>query len=188
MDSVALARQVAGFKQVFPTSVYIPVLEQLKVKEEKDYCFARYSRERGFEEYGQFEFPDLTQLTGRFIGPRYILVDFWATWCGPCKKEMPAMKALEAEYKDNKDIVFMGISVDASKNIQKWKDFVIKEQLPGVQLFAGDMAGPALSKPYKITGIPRFMLVGKDGSLIYMDAPRPSSSEIRAVLNDALKK
>lgn len=54
--------------------------------------------------------------------------------------------------------------------------------------FAGDMAGPALSKPYKITGIPRFMLVGKDGSLLYMDAPRPSSSEIRAVLNDALKK
>ena len=101
---------------------------------------------------------------------------------------MPAMKALEAEYKDNKDIVFMGISVDASKNIQKWKDFVIKEQLPGVQLFAGDMAGPALSKPYKITGIPRFMLVGQDGSLLYMDAPRPSSSEIRAVLNDALKK
>ena len=50
------------------------------------------------------------------------------------------------------------------------------------------MAGPALSKPYKITGIPRFMLVGKDGSLLYMDAPRPSSSEIRAVLNDALKK
>ena len=92
------------------------------------------------------------------------------------------------EYKDNKDIVFMGISVDASKNIQKWKDFVIKEQLPGVQLFGGDMAGPTLSKPYKITGSPRFMLVGKDGSLIYMDAPRPSSSEIRAVLNDALKK
>ena len=98
------------------------------------------------------------------------------------------LKALEAEYKDNKDIVFMGISVDASINIQKWKDFVIKEQLPGVQLFGGDMAGPTLSKPYKITGIPRFMLVGKDGSLIYMDAPRPSSSEIRAVLNDALKK
>ena len=124
----------------------------------------------------------------KFEGSRPAIVDFYATWCGPCKKEMPAMKALEAEYKDNKDIVFMGISVDASKNIQKWKDFVIKEQLPGVQLFAGDMAGPALSKPYKITGIPRFMLVGKDGSLIYMDAPRPSSSEIRAVLNDALKK
>ena len=137
-----------------------------------------------------FTFPDaegndvsLSDFRGKVV-----YIDIWATWCGPCKKEMPAMKALEAEYKDNKDIVFMGISVDASKNIQKWKDFVIKEQLPGVQLFGGDMAGPTLSKPYKITGIPRFMLVGKDGSLIYMDAPRPSSSEIRAVLNDALKK
>ena len=137
-----------------------------------------------------FTFPDaegndvsLSDFRGKVV-----YIDIWATWCGPCKKEMPAMKALEAEYKDNKDIVFMGISVDVSKNIQKWKDFVIKEQLPGVQLFGGDMAGPTLSKPYKITGIPRFMLVGKDGSLIYMDAPRPSSSEIRAVLNDALKK
>lgn len=82
----------------------------------------------------------------------------------------------------------MGVSVDASKNIQKWKDFLVSEQLPGVQLFAGDMAGPTLSKPYNIKGIPRFMLVGKDGSLIYMDAPRPSSSEIRAVLDAALKK
>ena len=113
-----------------------------------------------------FTFPDaegndvsLSDFRGKVV-----YIDIWATWCGPCKKEMPAMKALEAEYKDNKDIVFMGISVDASKNIQKWKDFVIKEQLPGVQLFGGDMAGPTLSKPYKITGIPRFMLVGKDGS------------------------
>ncbi len=119
---------------------------------------------------------------------KVVYIDIWATWCGPCKREMPSLKELEEEYKDNKDMVFMGINVDVSKNIQKWKDFLVKEQLPGVQLFAGDMAGPALSKPYKITGIPRFMLVGKDGCLIYMDAPRPSSSEIRAVLNDALKK
>ena len=83
----------------------------------------------------------------KFEGSRPAIVDFYATWCGPCKKEMPAMKALEAEYKDYKDIVFMGISVDASKNIQKRKDFVIKEPLPGVQLFGGDMAGPTLSKP-----------------------------------------
>ena len=137
-----------------------------------------------------FTFPDaggnnvsLSDFRGKLV-----YIDIWATWCGPCKKEMPAMKALEAEYKDNQNIVFMGVSIDASKNIQKWKDFLVSEQLPGVQLFAGDMAGPTLSKPYNIKGIPRFMLVDKDGSLIYVDAPRPSSSEIRAVLNDALKK
>lgn len=119
---------------------------------------------------------------------KVVYIDIWATWCGPCKKEMPLLKELEKEYKDNKDIVFMSINIDVSKNIQKWKDFLVNEQLPGVQLFAGDMATEVLSKPYKIKGIPHFMLVGKDGCLIYMDAPRPSSSEIRAVLNDALKK
>lgn len=136
-----------------------------------------------------FTFPDAggTDVSLSEFRGKVVYIDIWATWCGPCKREMPAMKALEAEYKDNKDIVFMGVSVDASKNIQKWKDFLVSEQLPGVQLFAGDMAGPALSKPYNIKGIPRFMLVGKDGSLIYMDAPRPSSTEIRAVLDAALK-
>lgn len=137
-----------------------------------------------------FRFPDAngTDVALSDFRGKVVYIDIWATWCGPCKKEMPYMKELEEEYKDNKDIVFMGVSVDASKDEQKWKDFLVKEQLPGVQLFAGDLAGPTLSKPYKITGIPRFMLVGKDGCLIYMNAPRPSSTEIRAVLNDALKK
>ena len=72
-----------------------------------------------------FTFPDaegndvsLSDFRGKVV-----YIDIWATWCGPCKKEMPAMKALEAEYKDNKDIVFMGISVDASKNMaETWRD------------------------------------------------------------------
>ena len=119
---------------------------------------------------------------------KIVYVDIWATWCGPCKGELPFMKTLEAEYKNNKDIVFMGISVDASKDIQKWKNFLEKEQLPGVQLFAGDSAGETLTKPFKIKGIPRFMLVGRDGKLIYMDAVRPSSSEVRPMLDAALKK
>ena len=71
---------------------------------------------------------------------KVVYIDIWATWFGPCKKEMQAMKALEAEYNVKYDIVVMVICGVASNNIQKWKDFVIKEQLPGVQLFAGDMA------------------------------------------------
>lgn len=137
-----------------------------------------------------FTFPDIegTNVSLSDFRGKVVYIDIWATWCGPCKKELPYLKALETEYNDNKDIVFMGVSVDVSKSIQKWKDFIKENQLPGVQLFGGDLAGPALSKPYKITGIPRFMLVGRDGNLIYVDAPRPSSTEIRAVLNDALKK
>lgn len=137
-----------------------------------------------------FKFPDANgkEIALSDFRGKVVYIDIWATWCGPCKKEMPYLKELEEEYKDNKDIVFMGVSIDASKDHQKWKDFLVKEGLPGVQLFAGDEAGPTLSKPYKINGIPRFMLVGKDGMMIYMNAPRPSSTEIRAVLDEALKK
>ena len=59
--------------------------------------------------------------------------------------------------------------------------------MKGVQLFAGDEGSKELAKAYKISGIPRFVLVGKDGSIVSSDAPRPSSSEIRPLLNSLLK-
>lgn len=119
---------------------------------------------------------------------KVVYVDVWATWCGPCQKEMPHLKKLEAEYKNNANIVFIGVSVDKGKDMQKWKEFLVREKLPGIQIFAGDEASEKLMKPYKISGIPRFILVDKNGNLISANAPRPSSPDIRAVLNDVLKK
>ncbi|MDR1633315.1 MAG: TlpA family protein disulfide reductase [Dysgonamonadaceae bacterium] len=117
---------------------------------------------------------------------KVVYIDIWATWCAPCRREFPFLKKLESEYHGNKDMVFIGVSVDRSRDQQIWKDFLIKESLPGVQLFAGDAANKSLIKPYKINGIPRFILVGKDGKLIFADAPRPSSGKIRAVIDEAL--
>lgn len=116
---------------------------------------------------------------------KIIYVDVWATWCGPCKKEIPFLKKLEEEYK-NKDIVFLSISIDAQKDHEKWKGFVAKEQLKGIQLFAGEKKDDIM-KPYNIKGIPRFMLFGKDGNIIDTDAPRPSSDEIKILLDSILK-
>lgn len=150
----------------------------------------RFARDGERQPAIDFKFKDINGkevALSDFVG-KVVYVDVWATWCGPCKREMPAMKALEAEYKDNKNIVFMGVSVDRSKDIQKWKDFLATEKLPGIQLFGGDEAITALTKPYKISGIPRFILVDKAGKLIYADAPQPSSSEIHAVLDKALKE
>ena len=116
---------------------------------------------------------------------KVVYIDIWATWCGPCKGEIPYMGKLEEEFKDNSNMVFMSVSIDAQKDQQKWKDMVKEKQMKGVQLFAGSRADD-IAKPYKVKGIPRFILVGKDGNLISSEAPRPSSAEIRPLLKKAL--
>lgn len=118
---------------------------------------------------------------------KVVYIDVWATWCGPCRSEIPHLKKLEQEYHGNTDLVFMSVSTDKAADHRKWLDMVESEELGGVQLFAGDRASADILGPYKITGIPRFILVGKDGNLINIAAPRPSSPEIRPLLEKALK-
>ncbi len=118
---------------------------------------------------------------------KVVYIDVWATWCGPCKQQIPYLKTLEAEYHDNPDMVFMSVSTDAEKDHQKWLDMVAAEELGGVQLFGGGKSDSIIT-PYKISGIPRFILIGKDGNIINDNAPRPSSSEIRPLLNAALAR
>jgi thiol-disulfide isomerase/thioredoxin len=140
------------------------------------------------EKAPDFIFPDVNGKEYRLssFGGKVVYVDIWATWCGWCIKEIPDLKKLEEEYKDRSDMVFIGISVDKAADIGKWKKFLETNNLPGIQLFAEPKATDMLRKPYKISGIPRFILIGKDGKLVSGDAPRPSSKEIRPMLDQAL--
>jgi thiol-disulfide isomerase/thioredoxin len=149
----------------------------------------KLSEIREGEVAADFRFPDINNkeiALSDFRG-KIVYIDAWATWCGPCKAQIPYLKSLEKEYHGNDDIVFLGVSIDARKNFDKWKNFVIKEELKGIQLFAGDKAQKEFRTPYKILGIPRFILVGKDGEIISSDAPQPSSSKIRPLLESLLE-
>ncbi|MCO4293579.1 TlpA family protein disulfide reductase [Solitalea sp. MAHUQ-68] len=134
-----------------------------------------------------FTYPDLTekQVSLTDFKGKIVLVDVWATWCGPCKREIPALKQLEEEFR-GKDVVFMSVSVDNIKDKEKWKNFVATENMKGVQLFAG--ASPDIMTNYQITGIPRFMLFDKKGNIINVDAPRPSDPKLKETILEWLKK
>ena len=114
-----------------------------------------------------------------------MVVDVWATWCGPCKAEIPYLKKLEEEMK-GQDVVFIGVSIDGEKDYDKWKQMIIDGQLAGVQLFAGNPN--QISLDYKINGIPRFMVFGKDGKVVSVEAPRPSTPALKAMIEAELKK
>ena len=134
-----------------------------------------------------FTYPDLAgkKVSLSDFKGKVVLIDVWATWCGPCKGEIPSLKEMEKEMHD-KDIVFMSVSVDEAKDEQKWKDFVKKEDLRGVQLFASGWS--EIAKYYEIKGIPRFIVVDKKGNIVSADGPRPSGTELKALLDSELKK
>lgn len=116
---------------------------------------------------------------------KIVLVDVWATWCGPCRGEIPHLKKLEEEMHGT-DVVFLGVSVDEAKDKQKWLDFIKKEELGGIQLHASGWS--KIAKDYKIKGIPRFMVFDKQGKIVSVDAPRPSRPELKQMLEEELKK
>lgn len=136
-----------------------------------------------------FKFQDVNgkQVALSDFRGKVVYVDVWATWCGPCNAEIPHLIKLEEAYHNNPNIVFMSVSVDKQKDFEKWKKMLTDKGMGGVQLFSGDRSDEIM-KPYKITGIPRFMLFDKDGRVVDADAPRPSSSEIKALLDATLKK
>ncbi|MBE6240554.1 MAG: TlpA family protein disulfide reductase [Bacteroidales bacterium] len=109
---------------------------------------------------------------------KYVYIDMWATWCGPCKQEMPYLKQLEKQFEDA-SIVFLGLSVDRDKS--KWEEMVGSGNLTGVQLYLGTQS--SFQEAYRAESIPRFILLDKDGVIISNDMSRPSDPETAETLN-----
>ena len=117
-----------------------------------------------------------------FVGS-LVYVDVWATWCGPCKREIPHLLELEKEY-HGKNIIFLSVSVDEEKDYDTWKNMLVEKEMGGVQLFASGWS--KIAKDYKINGIPRFMLFDSNGNIINVRAPRPSNDGIRPLIDQHL--
>ncbi len=117
---------------------------------------------------------------------KYVYIDVWATWCGPCKREIPSLKKIEHDYK-GKNIEFVSISVDDARRSgggsldvakEKWRTMIAEKELGGIQLFSDNNWNSEFIKNYKIEGIPRFILIDPNGNIVSADAPRPSDPKL----------
>lgn len=100
----------------------------------------------------------LSQMRGK-----YVLIDFWASWCGPCRREMPAVKVVYDKYK-SKGFDILGVSLDREK--EKWVQAIQQDGLPWKHI--SDLKGweSALSRLYSVTSIPQTILLDKEGKII----------------------
>ncbi len=118
------------------------------------------------------------QMSLRDFRGKYVYIDMWATWCGPCQKELPHLKKLEEKF-HGRNITFVGLSIDADK--AKWEARVRSGELCGTQLHIG--RGSKFQTDYRITGIPRFILLDPNGRIVNPDMTRPSSEDTEKILN-----
>ncbi|KAF2510160.1 TlpA family protein disulfide reductase [Flavobacterium zhairuonense] len=113
---------------------------------------------------------------------KYIYIDIWATWCGPCVKEIPFLQKVEEQYK-GKNIEFVTISIDAMKDHDKWSKFVTEKQLGGIQLLADNEFKSKFMKAYGVEQIPTFIVLDPNGNIVTPRAPKPSDPKLIELLN-----
>ncbi|SFZ91535.1 AhpC/TSA family protein [Flaviramulus basaltis] len=140
-----------------------------------------------FENYENYKGGNtsLSDLKGK-----YVYVDVWATWCGPCIAEIPSLKKLEKQFED-KNIAFVSISVDDGRGYrgdagaahEGWKKMIAEKEMGGIQLFSGEGWKSEFIQGYRINGIPRFILIDPAGNIVNADASRPSSPKLTELLN-----
>lgn len=114
---------------------------------------------------------------------KYVYIDVWATWCGPCMREIPHLKELEKDY-HGKNITFVSTSIDKADDHSDWVDMVTDEELGGIQLMADKDWKSEFVVDYAIESIPRFILVDPNGNIVNADAPRPSNPKLISLFEE----
>jgi thiol-disulfide isomerase/thioredoxin len=125
--------------------------------------------------------PDFTAVTqdGKEVSlsdykGKVVYIDFWASWCGPCKREMPHAEKVKKHFK-GKQVVFLNVSVD--RNESSWRKILNTMNVNGVNAIAKGEDLKEVAYSYQLRSIPAFVLVDKKGKLVAMRANRPSSQQ-----------
>ena len=114
---------------------------------------------------------DLAKMKGKVV-----LIDFWATWCGPCIAELPNVLKAYEEYND-KGFEIIGISLDNAKDEDKLRTFVKDKKMTWPHAFDGQGWRNSLAKKFGISSIPATFLIGKDGKVVSTNLRGPALSK-----------
>ncbi|GAB1857880.1 hypothetical protein MHTCC0001_27170 [Flavobacteriaceae bacterium MHTCC 0001] len=111
---------------------------------------------------------------------KFILIDFWATWCGPCRKAIPKLNQYQKEFKDN--LVIIGLSDETKSTIKKMKS-------PVIEYYSAIDTGKTLERMYKVEGVPHCVLIDPSGIVRWEGYPDLEGFELTSkVIKDIIEK
>lgn len=202
LKSEYLYNQVIGFFR-YPscndmTDFVKPYMERITVdslRQKVEAALVKHKKEYGAVFAGQ-PAPDFTfrNEKGKLIHlsdlrGKLLFVDIWGTWCAPCIDEIPYIAKLQEKYKNNKNVHIMSIACDKESARDKWKAFLKKhKEMKWAQYQVTTEGNKILDDVYHVMGIPRFMIIDKDGIIIDADAPRPSFDTFNAFFDNIVNK
>jgi len=123
----------------------------------------------------ELEFADATSgstISMAALKGKVVVVDFWATWCGPCVAEMPTMKRLYEKF-HSKGVEFLGVSLDRPKEqggLDALKKFVKEREIPWPQYYQGKGGESDFSKSWGVNMIPTMFVVDQEGKVVSVEA------------------
>lgn len=162
---------LAKFEREDPHSFILPLLK-IKVKELKEKSIIG----KNIKVFSLQDIDDNEVHLKDYLGQKNILLDFWASWCGPCVEKIPSYRKLQEEYSKDKLII---ISISTDKYIDRWKTASKKYNINWINLI--DNKERAMSKWYKISELPTNYLIDKNGQIIKKNI---SLVDLRAYLKD----
>lgn len=177
---------LGALEKLSPELAHLPFVENLK--EELSLLVKTEPRADYQPHYTDLEYADVTgnpvSLKSVVENPknRYVLLDFWATWCRPCVRYFPEMKEIYAKYHE-RGLEIYSVSIDSEKG--KWKSFLKENSMDWISVL-DDKGGRKTSKAwenYAITVIPMFLLIdGNTGEILFRD----NHPDLEAVFSELL--
>ena len=186
-----LFRQIS-LKNINYKTDYLRILEMLtadKLKETLTAKFLGLQKTKPEMSAPNFNYENYKggKTTLKDLKGKLVYIEIWATWCGPCIKEMPALTQLIKDFK-GKNIEFASISIDSKNDYEKWKKMVPEKNVGGTQLLADKGLNSDFMKAFSVGLIPRSILLNEEGEIITPGAPRPSAASTKGYIDSLLTR
>lgn len=108
-----------------------------------------------------------------------VLLDFWATWCAPCRGSMPVLEKLSVEFK-NSDLVILGVNTGEDRTVVE--EFLKKTAFRYPAVLSGESG---ILEAYQVTSYPTFVLIGRDGKIVASEIGFRGENRLRAMIDKA---